>query len=57
MFLNSEQLSELTGKSQASKQVSELEFLGIPHLVRSDGRPVVAVEAVRGGVIRHAHQT
>lgn len=51
MFLNNDQLHELTKKVRPSAQARELKRLGIKHGVRGDGSLVVmesAVDAVLG---------
>lgn len=44
MFLNHEQMCELTGFERYSVQVRALRTMGIDHFVRRDGRPLVMYE-------------
>lgn len=48
MFLNLEQLIELTGRKLKSKQIEALRRMGVPFRVNAVGRPVVAVSAIEG---------
>lgn len=48
MFLNLEQLVELTGRKLKSKQIDALKRMGVPFRVNAVGRPVVASAAIEG---------
>lgn len=49
MFLTDEQMVELTGYSQKTKQIQALVKMKIPHNVRaSDGKPRVLVSVLTG---------
>lgn len=53
MFLNDEQLHELTGRQRRDAQVKVLRFMGIEHRVRPDGSVAVLqahVDKTFGGV-------
>jgi hypothetical protein len=41
VILGAEHLRALTGKQRWSAQVRQLRAMGIPHLLRGDGSPVV----------------
>ncbi len=52
MFLNAEEVHELTGKSRAAAQARVLRSMGIEHRVRPDGAVLVMrshVEKIFGG--------
>ncbi len=52
MFLTTEELRELTGRSQARAQIAALNMMGIDHRMRPDGKVVVLrdhVAKVLGG--------
>lgn len=46
MFLTSEELRELTGRSQTRAQIAALNMMGIEHRLRPDGKVVVLKEHV-----------
>ena len=48
-FLDSEELSTLTGRKLKSYQIEALRRMGIPFFVNALGRPVVARSAIDGG--------
>lgn len=48
LFLNAEQLVDLTGYQRAAEQIRWLQAAGIRHFVRADGKPRVPVAAVAG---------
>lgn len=48
MFLNLEELTELTGRKLKSKQIEALIRMGVPFRVNAVGRPVVATAAIEG---------
>lgn len=41
MFLNAEELEELTNLKRPKSQIRALRSMGIEHMVRIDGRPLV----------------
>lgn len=41
MFLTDDEIKGLTGKVHRQAQVKALNFMGIPHRVRPDGKPMV----------------
>lgn len=49
MFLNLDELAELTGRKLKSKQIEALRRMGVPFRVNAVGRPVVASAAIEGG--------
>ena len=49
MFLNADELVELTGRTFKSKQIEALRRMGVPFRVNVCGRPVVATAAIEGG--------
>lgn len=49
MFLNLDELAELTGRKIKSKQIEALLRMGVPFRVNAVGRPVVASAAIEGG--------
>jgi hypothetical protein len=46
VFLNPDQLAELTGLRQSAAQLRWLRKNGITHYVRADGRPIVVRSAI-----------
>lgn len=53
MFLTTDELKELTGRSQPRAQIATLNMMGIEHRLRADGKVVVLrdhVAKVLGGV-------
>ncbi|MFK3741329.1 DUF4224 domain-containing protein [Massilia sp. TN1-12] len=48
MFLNAEDLAELTGRKIKSKQIEALRRMGLPFHVNAVGKPVVPVSALEG---------
>jgi len=48
MFLNSDELAELTGRKIKSKQIDALRRMGVPFRVNACGKPVVAVAVIEG---------
>ena len=46
-YLTREELASLTGHVRKLAQVRELQAMGVPHLVRRDGSPVVAWKDAR----------
>jgi len=55
MFLNPEQMIELTGRERYGAQVRALRSMGIDHLIRPDGRPLVLFEKLVSGQ-HHRHR-
>ena len=49
LFLNSDELIELTGRKRASLQIAELKRMLIPYRVNAIGHPVVTRVAIEGG--------
>lgn len=52
LFLSDDELIALTGKQRKSAQIRALGMLGIAHVVRADGAPVVLrahIEMIMGG--------
>jgi hypothetical protein len=49
LFLNDDQLKELTGRVVRRCQIESLRQMGIPFRVNAAGRPVVCRSAVEGG--------
>ena len=47
MFLNQQELIELTGRRQKAAQVKALRFMGIEHRIRPDGSVAVLEEHVK----------
>ncbi len=47
-FLSPEEVAELTGRRRVRAQVRALVLMGVRHLIRPDGRPVVPRAAVFG---------
>ncbi len=41
VLLTTEELRHLTGKKQGAAQIRALRAMGVPYLVRPDGKPVV----------------
>lgn len=48
MFLSAEDIAELTGRPQKSKQIEALRKMCIPFYVNAVGKPVVARAVVEG---------
>ncbi len=48
MFLNLEELAELTGRKLKSKQIETLRRMGVPFRINAVGRPVVASAVIDG---------
>lgn len=48
MFLEPEDLIQLTGLRQKKAQIAQLKRMGIPFFVNASGHPVVAVAAIEG---------
>jgi len=48
LFLNQEELVELTGVKRKSKQIEVLRRMALPFWVNADGKPVVPVTAIEG---------
>lgn len=48
LFLNEDQLRELTGRKMRRLQIETLRVMGIPFRVNAAGRPVVCRSAVEG---------
>lgn len=48
MFLTTEEIKELTGRTLKHLQCEVLRKNGIPFFVNASGRPVVAVSAIEG---------
>ena len=48
-FLDSDELSTLTGRKLKSYQIEALRRMGVPFFVNAIGRPVVARSAIDGG--------
>ena len=46
MFLSSDELADLTGKTRSAAQIRALRSMGIEHRIRADGKPVVLREHV-----------
>lgn len=42
LFLNAEELIELTGKQRRASQIAALRQMGIKHSIRPDGKPLVS---------------
>ncbi|MCB1725746.1 MAG: DUF4224 domain-containing protein [Chromatiales bacterium] len=53
MLLTREQLEILTGYKQKSAQVRALRRMGVKHVIRPDGRPVVDDSVLRGENVSH----
>jgi hypothetical protein len=49
MFLEPEEIIQLTGLRQKKAQIAQLKRMGIPFFVNASGHPVVAVAAIQGG--------
>ena len=49
MFLNADELKELTGRAQRARQIAQLRLMGIAFWINAAGRPVVARAAIEGG--------
>lgn len=49
LFLNDDQLRELTGRKVRRCQIESLRQMGIPFRINAAGRPVVCRSAVEGG--------
>ena len=48
MFLNADELAELTGRKVKSKQIEVLRRMAVPFWVNALGKPVVARVAIEG---------
>lgn len=48
MFLNADELAELTGRKVKSKQIEALRRMGVPFRVNAVGKPVVATSVIEG---------
>lgn len=48
MFLNADELAELTGRKVKSKQIEALRRIGVPFRVNALGKPVVTRVAIEG---------
>ena len=48
MFLNADELAELTGRKVKSKQIEALRRMALPFWVNALGKPVVARVAIEG---------
>jgi hypothetical protein len=48
MFLDKQQLADLTGFKMKSKQVAQLRKMGLPFFLNGRGEPKVTVSAVEG---------
>lgn len=46
MFLTSEEVRELTGRTRKSSQIAQLRIMGIPFFVNAGGHPVVTRSAI-----------
>lgn len=48
MFLNKDELIDLTGCRWKSRQITQLRKMGIPFYVNASGHPVVAASVIEG---------
>lgn len=48
IFLTCEDVAELTGRKNKSKQIEALRRMGLPFHVNAVGKPVVSVSAIEG---------
>lgn len=48
MFLDDEELFQLTGRRQKARQIEQLRRMGIPFWINAGGRPVVTRAALEG---------
>ena len=48
LFLNPDELAELTGFKLKARQINQLRIMAIPFRINGCGRPVVTVAAVEG---------
>ena len=52
LFLDAEEMVELTGKRRRASQIATLVMMGIKHSIRPDGRPLVSrayIDRIHGG--------
>lgn len=60
MFLDPEQIKELTGKRQRAAQVRMLRAMGITHRLRGDGTPIVLTSHIEklldGDILTEKHR-
>ena len=57
MFLDNDELVQLTGKRTKSKQIEALRRMAVPFRVNATGHPVVTRTAVEGGKDEPVRQT
>lgn len=57
MFLTDDELSELTGYRQSSKQITMLKRQGVPFHVNAAGHPKVARAVIEGKHVKQHEQT
>ncbi len=48
LFLNSEEVADLTGRRQKSRQIDELRRMGVAFWINTTGHPKVARSAIEG---------
>ena len=56
IFLNADEVRELTGFAIKTKQIEQLRRMGIAFFVNGSGRPIVTVSAIEGRKQEAPHQ-
>jgi len=57
VFLDDDDVADLTGRKRKSDQIVALRTMGIPFFINAAKKPIVTRKAVEGGEVEHKPQT